>query len=486
MGRHIDHQGGNCNLMTTDRELMGVFRRRSDDLVTLHNVDHQRYPGRRFSIGELTALFPQTDWLALVNSPQAWSLNREAAGDWAQYFRAAALRLQKAYPHMPLCGMDILLDGSIPPAAGLSSSSALVVLAAKALMTANQLQIAPERLVELCGEGEWFVGTRGGSADHAAIILGEKNRFLKVTFFDFAVEQKAQFPSELLLVVCDSGIQAKKTAGARDQFNHRVACYRLGLMLIRRAYPQYAGALQHLRDINIRRLGISLAEVYRILLSLPENANRDDLCALLEGHDLQSIFSTHAPPPDGNYPLRGVVLYGLAECERSRLFAEVFGRQDFHTIGRLMNTSHDGDRVVRYTVQGEMLPYQAPTSDRYLEGLIADLESGDPQRAERAGLEWQPGSYRCSLPEIDRMVDLALQVPGVIGAQLAGAGLGGSIMVLVQKDSAEELRQHLVKSYYQPAHIQPGIFFCTPTAGSSVLFDQPNQKIRSRIEEELS
>ena len=53
-----------------------------------------------------------------------------------------------------------------------------------------------------------------------------------------------------------------------------------------------------------------------------------------------------------------------------------------------------------------------------------DLESGEPERVERAQLHWQPGSYRCSVPEIDHMVDLALRVEGVVGAQLAGAGLG--------------------------------------------------------------
>jgi hypothetical protein len=38
-------------------------------------------------------------------------------------------------------------------------------------------------------------------------------------------------------------------------------------------------------------------------------------------------------------------------------------------------------------------------------------------------LQGQPGSYHCSLPEIDRMVHISLQTEGVVGAQLAGAGL---------------------------------------------------------------
>ncbi len=47
-----------------------------------------------------------------------------------------------------------------------------------------------------------------------------------------------------------------------------------------------------------------------------------------------------------------------------------------------------------------------------------------------------PGEYGCSLPALDRMADIACRQPGVEGAQLAGAGLGGCIMVLVQKAHA--------------------------------------------------
>ncbi len=70
--------------------------------------------------------------------------------------------------------MDIVVSGNIPLAAGLSSSSSLVVGAAEATIAINGLETFPAQFVDLCGEGEWFVGTRGGSADHAAIKLGQK------------------------------------------------------------------------------------------------------------------------------------------------------------------------------------------------------------------------------------------------------------------------------------------------------------------------
>ena len=74
---------------------------------------------------------------------------------------------------------------------------------------------------------------------------------------------------------------------------------------------------------------------------------------------------------------------------------------------------------------GSERPYRAPTSNDYIRSLIDDLESGNLDRARRAQLQGQPGSYHCSLPEIDRMVHISRQTKGVVGAQLAGAGLGG-------------------------------------------------------------
>jgi galactokinase len=163
------------------------------------------------------------------------------------------------------------------------------------------------------------------------------------------------------------------------------------------------------------------------------------------------------------------VLYGLAECERSRTFADALKAQQVDRIGRLMTVSHDGDRVARTTMDGSQIAYSSPTSNSYLLDLIEDLESGEPERVQRAQLEWQPGSYGCSVPEIDYMVDLALNVDGVVGAQLAGAGLGGCMMVLAHSDALPRLRAKLVDAYYRPYNQPPAILPCEPIAGSGVL-----------------
>ncbi len=202
--------------------------------------------------------------------------------------------------------------------------------------------------------------------------------------------------------------------------------------------------------MNVRVLKVPLAAIYRLLLHLPEQASREELRALLPGEDLPPLFETHRPPEDGQYPLRGVVLFGLAEFERGRSFSEALRAGRLEEIGRLMNASHDGDRVTRLDGAVEPQPWFAPTSNTYILNLIEDLESGDPQRVLRAQLAAQPGAYRCSIPEIDRMVDIAVGVPGTVGAQLAGAGLGGCMMVLTREESFAALQEALVERYYRP------------------------------------
>ncbi len=80
----------------------------------------------------------------------------------------------------------------------------------------------------------------------------------------------------------------------------------------------------------------------------------------------------------------------------------------------------------------------------------------------------QPGGYTCSTPQIDQMVDIARSVPGVAGAQLTGAGLGGCIMVLAKKEAVDAVKKALIKNYYRPNKLQPAIIPCIVTEGAGV------------------
>ncbi|MCD6304227.1 MAG: NTP transferase domain-containing protein [Planctomycetes bacterium] len=460
MGRHVDHRGGYVNVMAFGREVLLAAAPRDDGQVRLRHVRPGRFPARSFAAAELLAEARGQDWRSFVDGPAVRRLLASRPGDWSHYARAAVLRLAcEARGRRPV-GMDCLVAGDIPMGAGLSSSSAMVVAFALATAELNGLKIDPGDFVDLCGEGEWFVGSRGGSADHAAISTARLGRIGRMGFLPFRRAGSVPLGEELSVVIAPSGRRAEKSAGARDVYNQRVACYDLAQMLLGRRWPPARGAAC-LRDLLPRRLGVPPAELYRGLMSLPVRPRRAQLLRLLAPADrpaAERIFSTHRGA--GGYDLRGVVLFGLGEIARAERFAELLRRRDYAAVSRLIRTSHDGDRIVRWTgPAGRPRRFIFRTDDAALRRL-ADAGT-DPAE--------QPGRYACSTDEIDLLVDLADACPGVIGAQLAGAGLGGCASILVRTSAVAELMRRLRRDFYEPRGLAFGAFVCRPIAGASVL-----------------
>lgn len=465
MGRHIDHQGGHVNMIAIDRDVHAVVGLRTDRSVQLQNLQPEAFPPREFALDELLSGYQPGAWVEFVNSAPVLEAAAAARGDWSQYVKAACARLQAHYADYVLPGFNLTADGDVPIGAGLSSSSAVVVATMEALLHLNRFELPPEQFVDLCGEAEWYVGTRGGAGDHAAMKFARRDAVVTMSFFPFRVVGTVPFPKGYRFLVCNSRQQAKKTAGARDQFNHRVACYHLGREWLKHTFPHLAPRIEHLRDVNTERLGVSLAELYHLLMHLPEVVERQHLLERLPAERVTSYLSTHDEKLN-RYPLRSVVIFGLAECERSRRTANLLQDGRMEVFGHWMNRSHDGDRVVRWNDNGD--DYQTFTVD-YSDVGLQRLAGLAECLSEEADLVWQPGAYACSTPEIDWMVDLALHVPGVLGAQILGAGLGGCILVLVREDACDAVQHALIERYYAPRGLEPEMFVCPPVAGSGTV-----------------
>jgi hypothetical protein len=138
-------------------------------------------------------------------------------------------------------------------------------------------------------------------------------------------------------------------------------------------------------------------------------------------------------------------------------------------LGDLMRISHDGERCFRTQRGAAAVPFEVDISDAALSTRLEDLASQDPARHLAAQLEFQPGGYRCSTEEIDQLVDLASEVPGVLGAQIAGAGLGGCAMILVHAAQVPALCAHLETHYYDARGLPRSLLLCQASAGSGLL-----------------
>ena len=469
LGTHIDHRGGSVNPVAVNN-LWLVVARREDDWVMARNVESSQFPDEQFRISQcLPAGTRVEDW-------DSWCLAEydKRKGDpsitWSNYIRAAVLYLQNVHTDSrgafasPIRGMDMVFYGNIPRAVGLSSSSAVVVATAEAVARLNSLDISRTDMVRHCGYAEWYVGTRGGSSDHAAIIFAEPNAILHAAAFATSVET-VPVTAGYSLVLANSLIEAKKQAGARSAFNSRVAAYIFGLMLIKKQFPQYDQRLEHLRDVNPGALGVSESEIYRIVRSLPMSARREELLEQLpeDEHKMRRVFRSHDEPTEG-YPIRQVCLYGVTECIRSDMVPQCLHSGDVVRFGELMNISHDGDRVTR-PASGARVPVDNSYPDARMDALIRDAESGDSRRIEQAHLWRQGGGYNVSLPELDTLVDIALATPGATGAKLVGAGMGGCIVAIVKSEHAREVIENMADRYYHPRNLPPSAEVITPVGG---------------------
>ena len=76
--------------------------------------------------------------------------------------------------------------------------------------------------------------------------------------------------------------------------------------------------------------------------------------------------------------------------------------------------------------------------------------------------------YEVSCPELDIMAGLAESVPGVLGARLTGAGFGGCVVALVQRQAVEALSEKIQQEYLNYTGVQPEIYISSAAEGASV------------------
>ena len=75
--------------------------------------------------------------------------------------------------------------------------------------------------------------------------------------------------------------------------------------------------------------------------------------------------------------------------------------------------------------------------------------------------------YQVSCDELDVMVDLASQMPGIAGARMTGGGFGGCTINLVANAYVDHFRHDVAEKYEQKIGIAPQIYVTTAAEGAS-------------------
>ena len=158
-------------------------------------------------------------------------------GHWGRYLQTVLDRLTLNFGVGTATHLSISSD--LPPASGMSSSSALVCATALALASLNGwdadprwIESMPDRL-SLAGylaaveggrawrdlPGTSGVGTRGGSEDHTGMLCGAQDRLLLADFDPMCITRTISFPSQWALIVGVTGVLAHKTGAALEDYN---------------------------------------------------------------------------------------------------------------------------------------------------------------------------------------------------------------------------------------------------------------------------
>jgi N-acetylgalactosamine kinase len=436
MGRHVDHQGGNVNLIAIDQEIFITASIRDDFKIFAYNIDEIHFNKVEIDFSKFNSDL-QGDWIGLINNEVILGKYRSASGNWANFIKAAYFRLLNLYGINEIFGANICASGNIMIAAGLSSSTALTIGIFEALSKLNNKNMEDEDVIKLCAEAEWFVGTRGGSADQVAIKLAKPDQIIHVRLFPLEIIDWLKFPKKYDLLIFNSKILADKSGSKKDLYNEKVLAYEIGFNLIKIKFPEYISKLQYLRDVNPENLDTKPEIIIKILSEIPEYIEYQEISKILgaKWHEIKQHYQFTNPPH--KIPIRKIISYGIAECERSKKFYKFIKEGTFLSAGKLMNISHDGDRVFIFNNKLDAIPYNNELNNVKLQ----------TQLQNNISLDQITGGYGASIPEIDFVIDLTKNYHGVLGAQLSGAGLGGCAMILVENDRSEKVRKLIYKNY---------------------------------------
>lgn len=220
-GKHTDYAGGDSLVSAVPRGFIIAAAPRDDDRLGVVDARDGAHVELHVPQGVPSA--------AVVSG---------AAYGWAVYVRAVARRLAANFPGA-LLGTDIVFASDLPRAAGLSSSSALIVGVALALIRRGRLEAHPAWPPLLhtstglawylgCLEngsgwgplaGEAGVGTHGGSEDHVAILNAHPGHVSHYGYVPVQHRGEVPLPAGWTLLVASSGVQAEKTGAAMADYN---------------------------------------------------------------------------------------------------------------------------------------------------------------------------------------------------------------------------------------------------------------------------
>jgi len=317
-GKHTDYAGGHSLLAAVPRGIALVARARPDGRVRVGDVRD----------GQIVEVDPSAE-----APPEYRGLRR--------YVHVVARRLFLNFPGCSL-GTEIAIASDLPRASGLSSSSALVVGVAAALIARARLSTRDEwhRHLPTVQHLAWYlgcvengldydglpgaagVGTHGGSEDHTAILACRLGHASLYRFVPVTALSDVPMPAGWSFVIASSGVQADKAGSVMARYNRA------------------ADGVRALHALWNRHAALPAQSLSAALASTPDSRQRFERW-------IQDAAGEFAPGD-----LRNRLQHFVNEDRRAPLAAEAFARTDRAALGELSRAS----QLEAETLLGNQIP----------------------------------------------------------------------------------------------------------------------------------
>ena len=402
IGEHIDYSGYAVLPMAVEQDVAMACGRNDEQLLRISNT-LEKYSQHSRSTRESPSIEGQ---------------------EWYNYFLCGYKGIVDDLGVPEPVGFDVVVDGSVPPSAGLSSSSALVCCAALTTAHANRVVMpTKQELAELCAKCERYIGTEGGGMDQAISFLGECNKAMLIEFNPVRPSEVC-LPSDTVFVISNTLVQANKVAFA--SYNVRVVECRLAAMVVAKTKDIDWKNTRKLLQLQ-QSLGLSLEQMAEVVSScLHQQAyTREEICSFLEitEDELKSQYLNSMTQDLQSFELYKRALHVFQEAGRVHKFRDIANESCGQTNApsEAENNSKEPTAADAKAVRLGKLMDESHTSCSEL--------------------------YECSCKELDDLVAVC-KMSGALGSRLTGAGWGGCAVSLVRSENLESFLTGVRDGFY--------------------------------------
>ncbi|XP_039309322.1 N-acetylgalactosamine kinase isoform X2 [Solenopsis invicta] len=420
IGEHIDYCGYSVCPMAIEQHILVAVTLSKNNEICLTNVDPK-----------------YEDFQCNFENTGSCISDSESGPVWYKYFLCGVKGALEVIPAESVpTGILVAVWGNILPNSGLSSSSALVSAALLSVIHASQCQLSKHELASVSARAERHIGTQGGGMDQAIAFLGKAGS-AKLIEFNPLRATDVTLPENAVFVIAHS--QAYHNKASTADFNLRVAECRLAAQIIAKKKNIDWKHVQRLIDIQ-ERLTSDLDEMVTIVMTElhKEPYTLDEICECL-GTDYEQLKKT-----------------SLVSCFNIS--------QTFKLQQRAQHVFQEAGRVLafrRINEEGSIMEHEKL---QHLGNLMSKSHSSLHKL------------YECSHPNMDALVEKAM-LCGAFGARLTGAGWGGCIVAIINKNGVQQfveaLRAYLCQnSTKNQAELEDMVFPTSPNQGA-IIYTMP-------------